>query len=163
MTQSSTDPSQKESTPNWTLINKLSSQLGHPSVLLCTSSTVKPPSNQKVDIRPISPEAASLHQQSEPFVVVYNCLDSIGVQEGGMLLGRLKNLITPNILVITSKHSSWQLTDFIALGFKGIDSPQLSKEGLRGYYYDLNAYNHKRTWNNPKFWANPENFNKFRW
>ena len=29
--------------------------------------------------------------------------------------------------------------------------------------YNLKTYNIKRDWNNPKGWANPEYFNKYRW
>lgn len=148
---------------DWTLIAKICLQLEHTSVLVCTPDNSRPTQSDTLSIDIITPKDALLHQRSESFVVVYNCLDALEIEDAGMLLGRLKNLISPNILVISPRDSKWQLTEFIAMGFKGIESPPLKSNQLCGYYYDLNTYNHKRTWNNSRFWANPENFNKFRW
>lgn len=153
---------------DWVLITRLAEQLGHASVLVCTAEASEPPRSvpdvkDPLRITTITPESALKHQQSEAFVVVYDCMEQLPMESASMLLGRLRNLISPNILVITPRNSLWQLTDFIAMGFKGITSPHLEQAGYKGYYYDISSYNHKRTWNNAQFWANPENFNKFRW
>ena len=31
------------------------------------------------------------------------------------------------------------------------------------FTYNLESYNKKRNWNNADGWANPENFDKYRW
>lgn len=149
---------------DWTLITRLTIELGHKSVLVCTSEqNEQPPGDELPTIKTLTADTAQQHQHPEAFVVVYDCIDTLSPANGQMLLGHLKNLISPNILVVTPTQSNWKLTDFIAMGFKAISSPLLQQNGYTGYYYDLCTYNHKRTWNNPKFWANPENFNKFRW
>ena len=40
---------------------------------------------------------------------------------------------------------------------------EFSEKDLHCHSYNLKTYNIKRDWNNPKGWANPENFNKYRW
>jgi len=40
---------------------------------------------------------------------------------------------------------------------------EFSEKDLCCHSYNLKTYNIKRDWNNPKGWANPENFNKYRW
>ena len=36
-----------------------------------------------------------------------------------------------------------------------------TKRGLKCFSYNLKTYN--KAWNNAEGWANPENFNKYRW
>jgi hypothetical protein len=48
---------------------------------------------------------------------------------------------------------------FLELGF-AYDS-EISFKKI--YSYNLQTYNKKRGWNNSDGWANPENFEKFRW
>ena len=31
------------------------------------------------------------------------------------------------------------------------------------YTYDIDTFNHRREWNSPEHWANPENFRRYRW
>jgi hypothetical protein len=31
------------------------------------------------------------------------------------------------------------------------------------WLYDIDRYNPERPWNNPEDWANPGNFERFRW
>ena len=44
-----------------------------------------------------------------------------------------------------------------ALGYLPLD-------GMPGYFgFDLASYNPPRDWNTPEYWANPENFDRYRW
>ena len=36
-------------------------------------------------------------------------------------------------------------------------------DGRIAWRYDIDRYNPERPWNNPEDWANPQNFDKFRW
>ena len=96
--------------------------------------------------------------------VVTNQLEHLPKRRGVELLGRLKNLHTHRILLAINlaKCDGWSRNDLIGLGFlepkqAGAVSP------VRFFYYDLASYNPKRGWNNSRFWAHPENFDKFRW
>jgi hypothetical protein len=59
-------------------------------------------------------------------------------------LGLIKNSVAQKILVIRESVDDTDHQSFLELGFA----------------YD---YNKKRGWNNSDGWANPENFEKFRW
>ena len=58
------------------------------------------------------------------------------------------------------------------LKYKNLKPEELSELGflkleLKGaenfYSYNLDSYNKKRNWNSPEGWANPDNFDKYRW
>lgn len=87
--------------------------------------------------------------------VVYG-FDDIDMGTTRELFGHLKNEICERIWAITSPGSQWQLTDFVALGFRKDSLPDAVTTG--SFSYNLESYNHKRDWNNPRFWANPQNW-----
>ena len=62
---------------------------------------------------------------------------------------------------IESKNFSFENIneDLLKLGLV----KEFSEKDLCCHSYNLKTYNIKRDWNNPKGWANPENFNKYRW
>jgi hypothetical protein len=77
-------------------------------------------------------------------------------------LGMLKNGHCQHIILIIETtqlaQSDWQLADFLALGFK------LSlKDEHTVFSYNIKDYQFKKDWLNSRFWANPENFDKYRW
>jgi Family of unknown function (DUF6231) len=87
-------------------------------------------------------------------------LDALSLSEGRQLLGQVRNLLADQIWVITqSPH--WSLADFMAMGFQQ-DSTEVFAPA-QVFTYSLHAYNHKRSWNNAKYWANPQNFHRYRW
>lgn len=55
--------------------------------------------------------------------------------------------------------------DFIALGFSKLGEEKLALEKtlLVGWQFNLFNYKQLPDWFNSRFWANPENWNKFRW
>lgn len=78
------------------------------------------------------------------------------------LLGYMRNCLVKRIWLLLPEDADWPLQTLTALGFRG-DDDSPAPAGMRSYTYDIGSYNHKRSWNNARFWANPENFNKFRW
>lgn len=71
-------------------------------------------------------------------------------------LGELKNFLSERIWMLVDAESTWQLTDFVALGFKKDFLPEGCS--YHSYSYNLETYSYKRDWNNPRFWANPQNW-----
>lgn len=101
-----------------------------------------------------------LPQQRFDMSLVDRGLEALDVSAGRALLGMIRNTLSDEVLVITqSQH--WQLAEFIALGFR--QEIWENMEPARVYRYILASYNHQRSWNNARFWANPQNFNRFRW
>lgn len=88
--------------------------------------------------------------------IVYG-FDSLDKGAVTQLFGHLKNEICERIWAITSPHGSWQLKDFVALGFRKDLLPD-PLATIASYSYNLESYNHRRDWNNPRFWANPQNW-----
>ncbi len=99
-------------------------------------------------------------------VVTADQLEHMSWAEGQHFLGRLQNLHSGHLWVAVSATDNpvWKATDFYALGmhrkqhFSRKDGPSITV-----YTYDIDRYNHVRTWNNPDFWANPKNFGKYWW
>lgn len=95
--------------------------------------------------------------------LLYDCLEHLSGQSGKNLIGHLRNVLSPRIWVIESGSSNWHFTDFVAYGFKSNKPITLNGQPYNSYYYDIASYNKKRDWNNSSKWANPDNWNKYRW
>lgn len=97
-------------------------------------------------------------------------LEGLGVYDLGLvlevaaadesLLGRLRDLHTRRLLVAGEAARRFDPRRMLALGFEHHASPE-SDGGA--YLYDRDRFNREREWNSPDNWANPENFDKYRW
>ena len=74
-------------------------------------------------------------------------------------LGLIKNSVAQKILVIRESVDDDSHKSFLELGFSYDTEISFNKI----YSYNLQTYSKKRGWNNADGWANPENFEKFRW
>ena len=79
------------------------------------------------------------------------------------LLGCLRNQLNARICVFVTQSNEWDFQDFIALGFKRLLDCHRGSSQVRCFSYAIASYNHIRSWNNARFWANPEMFDKYRW
>lgn len=107
------------------------------------------------------PAETITYSQPIDLALVHDALEGVDTAAGQQLLGHIRNSLARRIWLLVDSTSSWSLPTLTALGFRKIDLP--FGPSIASYLYDLNSYNHKRSWNNSRFWANPENFNKFRW
>jgi hypothetical protein len=55
--------------------------------------------------------------------------------------------------------NGWQFADFLGLGFK----LHFQDDDNQIFFYAIESYQIKKDWLNARFWANPENFDKYRW
>ena len=76
------------------------------------------------------------------------------------VIGVLRNHLNAKMLILSNEASTLSFSDMLSLGFK---REEQDESGLTVYSYDIASYNKKREWNNSRFWANPENFDKYRW
>lgn len=74
------------------------------------------------------------------------------------LLAALRDRYAQRVLAL-DEAETMVLTDYLALGFERLPDADLS--GL--YLFDPDAASRQREWNNARDWANPENFDRFRW
>ncbi len=83
------------------------------------------------------------------------------------ILGMVKNLYAEQVLFLWLENAEARKVmmeqRLRALGFFNEPRIALADQTLCCASYRLSNYNRKRSWNNAKFWANPENFHKYRW
>ena len=109
----------------------------------------------------------SLEQQNGlpqiDLAIISDLLETLPKQEAIEWLGMLRNGHAQQLVLITTQsaeaQNNWQLTDYLALGFKQLFSD--SNNAL--YSYNIENYRPERDWLNSRFWANPENYDKYRW
>lgn len=83
----------------------------------------------------------------------------------------IRNLHSNSIYIfsITDKHDikgkkAMSINNqMLALGFNKTKSFEKENSHIQCFSYNIQRYNKKRVWNNAKNWANPNNFNRFRW
>lgn len=95
--------------------------------------------------------------------IISNIIETLPKTQAMQWLGLMRNAHAPHIIVISeitlAAQQGWQLADYLALGMKRIgivDKYQL-------FSYAIETYQPKHDWLNSRFWANPENFDKYRW
>jgi hypothetical protein len=95
--------------------------------------------------------------------IVSDLLETLTKEQSIEWLSMLRNGHAQQLILITSKaaekQQGWQLTDYLALGFNQLFSDSNSAV----YSYNIVSYRPKRDWLNSRFWANPENYDKYRW
>ncbi|MCG8316421.1 MAG: DUF6231 family protein [Pseudomonadales bacterium] len=108
----------------------------------------------------------NLNPQTElQAILIAGVIESLSKEKVTQLLAGYRNTLVETILVLVnlSAATEWSKADFYGLGFKHRASFPNDKTPLELFEYNLRSYNHKRLWNSPKYWANPENFGKCWW
>ena len=78
-------------------------------------------------------------------------MQNISSQQKSQLLVRLRDLMAKRIVVVSQLQDA-QLIDKTTHG-----------KDFALWQFNILTYKHVPDWFNSKFWANPENWNKFRW
>jgi hypothetical protein len=95
------------------------------------------------------------------FAIVSELVERLAAPEAEAVLGRLKNLHTDRFMLLTDPARSClchgALLALALAPFEHLD------DGRVAWRYDIDRYNPERPWNSPDDWANPENFDRFRW
>jgi hypothetical protein len=95
--------------------------------------------------------------------VVTDLTETLPKTEAMAWLGLLKNKFAQHIVLVVDKQKSfeqnWQFADFLGLGFK----LHYQDKHHQVFFYAIESYQIKKDWLNARFWANPENFDKYRW
>ena len=95
------------------------------------------------------------------FAIVSGLLENVAAADAEAVLGRLKNLHTSRFLLLADPACACLGHDaLLALAMAPFEH---LADGRVAWRYDLDRYNPERRWNNPEDWANPHNFDRFRW
>lgn len=118
-----------------------------------------------IDCNQITPWRDLSTHQGLKAVVIAGAIETLSKEKVTQLLAGYRNALVEAILVFVnfSTAAEWSTADFYGLGFKHRASFPSDKTPLELFEYNLRSYNHKRLWNSPKYWANPENFGKYWW
>ena len=81
-------------------------------------------------------------------------------QQKSQLLVKLRDLMAKRI-VVTCKLDDERLLR--SLGFTQLIGRKSHEHNFALWQFNILTYKHVPDWFNSKFWANPENWNKFRW
>lgn len=81
------------------------------------------------------------------------------VQKAQMLV-KLRDLLAKRIVVVSALKDEQLMR---SLGFTQLIDKTTHDQDFALWQFNILTYKHVPDWFNSKFWANPENWNKFRW
>lgn len=84
----------------------------------------------------------------------------ITAQQKSQLLVKLRDLMAKRIVVLSALGDEKLLR---ALGFTQLIDKTTHTHDFALWQFNILTYKHVPDWFNSKFWANPENWDKFRW
>lgn len=87
-------------------------------------------------------------------------LAELPTAQRAQLLVKLRDLFAKRILVIASDSDTGLLR---ALGFSQLLESDADAQQLAIWQFNILSYKQVPDWLNAKYWANPDNWNKFRW
>jgi hypothetical protein len=85
---------------------------------------------------------------------------AISNTQKSQLLVKLRDLMAKRIVVVSQLQDEKLLR---SLGFTQLIDKTLHDRDFALWQFNILTYKHVPDWFNSKFWANPENWNKFRW
>lgn len=106
--------------------------------------------------------SAALSAINPDLVIVGDVLSHLSETAAIEIVAMLRNQLNAQIILLQNLNAALQFHDLLGLGFKReFKRSELTDCDI--YSYDISNYNKKRDWNNSRFWANPQNFEKYRW
>ncbi len=84
--------------------------------------------------------------------------------QASALIAALRDVYAKRLLVFLPPAAfQWKNDIPVSLGLSLLANYELDGEPYQAWGFDIRTYKQVPDWLNPKFWANPENWNKFRW
>lgn len=97
-------------------------------------------------------------------VIVLDGFCKASKTEDMQCIAKLRDQVAKHLVVGVSTEFQmlWPMTDFIAMGMKKLAVVD-EQNPLIFYSYDILTYKQVPDWLNPKYWSNPEKWDKHRW
>lgn len=95
-------------------------------------------------------------------LVILNSLEmqDLSTKQKSQSLVKLRDLMAKRIVVVSALEDEKLLR---ALGFTQLIDKTAHSSNFALWQFNILTYKHVPDWFNAKFWANPENWDKFRW
>ena len=123
---------------------------------------------QQIDSAPSLADLAALGAHDAVFIT--HTLEHLDHVQAEQLIGALRDRFAKRLFVLVPRGadwpghaSTWTLTDMVALGLRQLAAFEHAGRGLALYRFDLYDYKPTPDWLNPRYWANPEMWDKARW
>ncbi len=100
------------------------------------------------------------HSEHFDFVLVSGVFNTMLEDDRNQLVAVLRDQLARELVILLEEETIWPSTDLISLGLRQLP---FDTGECRGFYFALESYKRVPDWLNTRFWANPENFNKYRW
>lgn len=111
----------------------------------------------------LSPDCLDDGQTRPRHELAIACLSpSASAAEARHQIAALRDLLARQLLVFMPE-SLLDDTSLIALGLSRQAHFEVDGVAWQAWSYDIRTYKSVPDWLNPKYWANPENWNKYRW
>jgi hypothetical protein len=91
--------------------------------------------------------------------IVFDQIEHMPPHAATHLLAQLRDRYADRVIVVDG-NEVFAIGDYLALGFESLEEHAFAE---RAFVYDPDSPSRRREWNNARNWANPENFDKFRW
>ncbi len=91
---------------------------------------------------------------SAQLALVMNALNGLDAAQARTLLARVRDFISPRIIVIADTRCPLDRMDFLAIGYDTLGTDKAGQTKL--YQFDLTTYKQVPDWLNARYWAHPE-------
>jgi len=150
-----------------TILSPLIKQCQHPSLLLAGEIAINSCKEWHNTKPHLLKTPFSIQQLADlptiDLAIISDITETLPKSQAMQWLGLMRNAHAQHIIVISeitlATQQGWQLADYLALGMKRISI-------VDNYYlfsYAIESYQPTHDWLNSRFWANPDNFDKYRW
>lgn len=103
------------------------------------------------------------------FALVAGYLERVEAAEGSAVLARLRDVLARRLwLMVTitgdaKGKTPWSDAELSAFGFTLLNRLEENGKSARLFGFDIASYKRTPDWLNPRHWAHPELWEKFRW
>ena len=87
-------------------------------------------------------------------VLTMDALNDLDAAQARALLARVRDYISPHIIVIARARCPLNRLDFLSLGYEMLAVDEVDRIAL--YQFDLATYKQVPDWLNARYWAHPE-------
>lgn len=135
------------------------------STLLIRHASIPPMEGLPPGVTQIKMDEVLRGEFNERVELVFICDECLHCEKDRLmqLVAKSRDVLSSRVLLECGSDAALKEEDMLALAFSRYAITDADNREYRYYYFDLKTYKTVPDWLNPKFWANPQNWDKFRW